>query len=82
MDNELSKMIKETEKISSALVEMLDADEELTKDFIIDQARELLIMFNSDDTVFYEGLHDEDINVRNETRNEKRRLEKFIKKYS
>ena len=35
MDNELSKMIKETEKISSGLVEMLDADEELTKDFIV-----------------------------------------------
>ncbi len=79
-----NKIIEDAEKTSSALsIIISDTDKKkLTKELLVEEAQEILNMFNSDGNMFADELHDDDADVRKEARAEKKRLERFIKKYS
>lgn len=74
-------MIQDAKRTSSALSIIIDdtTDRELTKDFIIEQAKEILAMFKGDENMFADELDDVNADVRREARNEMKRLERFIK---
>lgn len=74
-------MIQDAKRASSALSIIINdtTDRELTKDFIIEQAKEILAMFKGDENMFADELDDVNADVRREARNEMRRLERFIK---
>ena len=80
----MNRMVQEAEAASSALSIIINdtSEKELTKDLLVEEAQEILNMFNGDDNMFADELHDDDADVRKEARAEKKRLERFIKKYS